>query len=186
MADNEWRIQNFSGAGGGGGGALTPEFGAKTYCYWPQQSWAKAMFLQASVILSTGGGVCLSACWDATCHPGADPPRSRHPPSRHPPEQTPPQSRPPRADTPPSRHTPLEQTPQRRHPPGTKYTPPEADSGIRSTSGRYASYCNAFLFDKIFAENCMKMKGIGPRSADVVCFEQEDTTVTPKSVSSRP
>ena len=32
-------------------------------------------------------------------------------------------------------------------PPGTKYTPPcrEADSGIRSTSGRYASYWNAFL-----------------------------------------
>ena len=50
-------------------------------------------------------------------------------------------------------------------------------------SGRYASYWNAFLFDKIFAENCMKMKGIGPRSADVVCFEQEDTTVNPKSVS---
>ena len=25
-------------------------------------------------------------------------------------------------------------------------TPPEADSGIRSTSGRYASYWNAFLF----------------------------------------
>ena len=28
---------------------------------------------------------------------------------------------------------------------------------------RYASYWNAFLFDKIFAENCMKMKEIGPR-----------------------
>ena len=46
------------------------------------------MFLQMSVILSTGGrGVCLSACWDTT-HP-----KSRHPPgadtSPHPPEQTP-------------------------------------------------------------------------------------------------
>ena len=28
-------------------------------------------------------------------------------------------------------------------------------------SGRYASYWNAFLFGKIFAENCMKMKEIG-------------------------
>ena len=39
------------------------------------------MFLQASVILSTGG-VCLSACWD-TPPPGVEPPRlsSRHPPA---------------------------------------------------------------------------------------------------------
>ena len=27
--------------------------------------------------------------------------------------------------------------------------------------GRYASHWNAFLFDKIFAKNCMKMKEIG-------------------------
>ena len=32
---------------------------------------------------------------------------------------------------------------------------------IRLTNGRYASYWNAFLFGKIFAENCMKMKEIG-------------------------
>ena len=32
---------------------------------------------------------------------------------------------------------------------------------IRSMSGRYASYWNAFLFDKIFAKNCLKMKEIG-------------------------
>ena len=55
--------------------------------------------------------------------------RSRHPRNRHPLSRHPPQSRPPRADTPP------EQIPP----------PPEADSGIRSTSGRYASYWNAFL-----------------------------------------
>ena len=63
-------------------------------CYYrPQRSWAKVMFLQASVILSTGGEVvCLSACWDGipprSRHPplGPDPPRIRHPPrSRHPP-----------------------------------------------------------------------------------------------------
>ena len=86
--------------------------------YRPQRSWAKVMFLQASVILSTGG-VCLSACWDTT------PPRSRPPQSRHPPG----------ADT---------------HPPREQTTPPrEADSGIRSTSGRYASYWNAFLFTRV-------------------------------------
>ena len=38
------------------------------------------------------------------------------------------------------RYPPLEQTPR------TKYTPPEADSGIRSMCGRYASYWNTFLF----------------------------------------
>ena len=77
--------------------------------------------------------------------------KSRHPRNRHPPradtpqEQTRPESRhtllleqtPPRADTPP------EQTPPKsRHPP----PPRVADSSIRSMSGRYASYWNAFLF----------------------------------------
>ena len=58
-------------------------------------------------------------------------PQNRHPPrSRH---------TPPGADTsPPSRppHTPL----------GLSTPPREADSGIRPTSGGYASYWNAFLF----------------------------------------
>ena len=76
------------------------------YFYRPQRSWNKVMFLQASVILSTGGGVCLSACWDTT-HQAGTPLL----------EQTP-----PRADTP----TPREQTPLGRHPP-TADTPPEAD-----------------------------------------------------------
>ena len=54
---------------------------------------AKVMFLLVSVILLTGGCVCLSACWDTT-------PPSRHlPGSRHPPEQT---------------------TPGSRHPPGSR------------------------------------------------------------------
>ena len=35
------------------------------------------MFLHVSVILSTGGGVCLSAYWE--------PPRTRHPPDQAPP-----------------------------------------------------------------------------------------------------
>ena len=106
--------------------------------YRPQQSWAKVMFLQASVILSTGG--CLPQCMleyttpEQTHPPEQTPPRAdtpweQTPPrSRHPREQTPP---PPRADT-----FPREQTPPH---------PREADSCIRSTSGRYASYWNAFL-----------------------------------------
>ena len=67
--------------------------------YRPQRSWGKVMFLQASVILLTGGrwGVCLSACWD-----------SRPPCSRPPREQAP-----PRADPPPP--------PRSRHPPGTEH-----------------------------------------------------------------
>ena len=70
------------------------------YFYRPQRSWAKVMFLQASVILSTAsGGVCLSACWD-TPPQGAGP---LPPGADTPPEQTPPRSRPP---SPGSRHPP--------------------------------------------------------------------------------
>ena len=79
------------------------------------------MILQASVILCTGGGVCLRA----------DTPWSRPPMSRHPPEQTPPGSRhPPRADTPPGADppgadTPLEQTPPPEQTPPLEQTPPK-------------------------------------------------------------
>ena len=92
------------------------------HIYRPQQSWAKVMFLQASVTLSTGGCVCLSACWDTTPPPPRDqtPPRTDTLPgadtpwSRHPPEQTP-----PRANTSLGPDTPTEQTPHgTRHPPG--------------------------------------------------------------------
>ena len=38
-----------------------------------------------------------------------------------------------------------EQTPLQEQTPSQSRHPPEADSGIRSTSGRYASYWNAFL-----------------------------------------
>ena len=116
---------------------------------------AKVMFLLVSVILSTKGGVCLSACWDTTppeqtppqsrCPPGADTPQEQTPPGK----QTPP---PPGADTPPGADpplgadTPLEQTnPWSRHLPGSRHLPRKADSSIRSMSGRYASYWNAFL-----------------------------------------
>ena len=108
---------------------------------------AKVIFLHLSVILFTGGGMSET-----------EPPRSRHPPRadtpwvRHPtradtpPEQTPPEQTTPGADTPP-----CQTPPKSRHPPGADtplgQTPlPAADSSIRSTSGRYASYWNAFLF----------------------------------------
>ena len=134
--------------------------------YRPQRSWAKVMFLQASVILSTGGG-CLPQCMLGytpppgadTPPPGADTPQEQNPReqdtpprSRHSPEQTPTQEQPPRADTPPPQQTPLGADPPRsrhplrsRHPREADTPPPEADSGIRSTSGRYAAYWNAFL-----------------------------------------
>ena len=79
--------------------------------YRPQRSWAKVMFLQVSVILSTGGG-------SASVHAGMP---------DHPPDQ---------ADTPPTRQTPpapgpLHQAPAPgRHPPdqadppGTRQAPP--------------------------------------------------------------
>ena len=107
--------------------------------YRPQRSWAKVMFLQASVILLTGG---VSASVHAGIHP-----QSRHPPQ----EQTPPQQTPlQRRHTPRSRHPPRADTPlQSRHPPKSR-PPREADSSIRSMSGRYASYWNAFLFRFLF------------------------------------
>ena len=74
------------------------------------------------------------------------------PPGPHPLDHT------PRTTSPQDQNPPGEQTPSRNQtPPGTRtplgsrppkdQTPPrETDSGIRSTSGRYASYWNAFLF----------------------------------------
>ena len=109
-------------------------------CYQPQRSWAKVMFLQVSVIL---GGVCLSACWDTTTPPGPDPPST---------EQTPPEQTAPQDQTPPRADTPLEQTPPRADTP----PPRQADSGIQSTSGRYASYWNAFLLNlKVHFLSCV-------------------------------
>ena len=64
--------------------------------------------------------------------PGADAPLSR---GRPPWEQTPPLGPDPPWSRHPPRPAPLEQTPP----------PQEANSSIRSTSGRYASYWNAFL-----------------------------------------
>ena len=81
------------------------------------------MFLQASVILLTGGvpapgGVCVS---------------------QHALRQTAPS---PRPDTSPGADTP---GPDTLPPPNFFLHPPEADSRIRSTSGRYTSYWNTLL-----------------------------------------
>ena len=55
--------------------------------------------------------------------------------------------------TPPSRHPPHKQTPPRADPPAADPPPPrEADFSIRSTSGLYASYWNAFLFDSVVCD----------------------------------
>ena len=83
---------------------------------------AKVIFLHLSVIHSVHRGAYLTS----RTPPGPDPPR----------DQTPPGTRPPRDQTAPGPDPP---------PPGT------ADSGIRSTIGRYASYWNAFLFTYKFS-----------------------------------
>ena len=89
--------------------------------YRPQRSCGQG-YVFTRVCDSVNGGV------SASVHAGM-----RTPPL----EQTP-----PREQTPPipPEQTPLEQTPLREQTP-----PREADSGIRSMSGRYASYWNAFL-----------------------------------------
>ena len=130
---NQWRIQDFPDGGRG-----VPI----------RKSWQKLLLPSATTVaerlcfhkrlsfLFTGGGS------------GRSPPRGRHPPpplDRHPPPgQTP---------TPWQTPTPTPWTdthPLGRHPPPGQTSP-----------GRYASYWNAFLLDKIFAKNCMKMKEIG-------------------------
>ena len=120
--------------------------------YRPQRSCGQGnIFTPVCHSVHGGGGFCLNACWD-TNPPGPDPPR---PGTHHRPGADTPQSRPPpgtrsppdlHTHTPPPSRSPPEQTPPGT-PPGSRHPPPgEADSSIRSTSGRYASYWNAFLF----------------------------------------
>ena len=100
--------------------------------------WGKDMFLHVSVILFTGRGV--SGTPRAGTRPG----------QVHPPAGTPPgRCNPLRQVHPPGRYTPLRQVPPFAGRSG-RYTPPAMHAGIRSTSGRYASYWNAFLFQAIF------------------------------------
>ena len=82
----------------------------------------------------------------------ADTPRQQTPQSKHPPEQLPPLKQTPLgadthlgADIPPEADTPRSRPPEQKPPEQTAPPPPGADSGIRSMSGRYASYWSAFL-----------------------------------------
>ena len=96
------------------------------------------MFLQASVILSTGGST-----WPGTPPgPGTSPLGPGTPPGTR--------------YTPQTRYTP----PGPDTPPRTRYSPPDqvhprhrACWEIRSTRGRYASYWNAFLLQRNFKDN---------------------------------
>ena len=99
---------------------------------------------------SQGGGGGVPQCMLGYHHP---PDQAYHPPwTSHPPRPAtppPPQTRHPHPlDQPHHHHPPRTRhtLPQTRHPPRTSHPPREADSSIRSTSGRYASYWNAFLF----------------------------------------
>ena len=118
--------------------------------------WGRVIFLHLSVILFTGGEY-LGRYNPAGTTPGQVHPPSRytswqvHPPGTRytsrpgtPPAGTPPTGTPPRPGTPPrTRYTP---TPwDQVHPPG-RYPPREQCMlGDTATSGRYASYWNAFL-----------------------------------------
>ena len=98
--------------------------------YRPQRSCGQGNIFAPVCHSVHGGGVSVEQT------PQSRPPSgSRHTPRADPPEQT----------TPPweQTHTPPEQTPP---PEQTRPPPREAVSGIQSTSGRYASYWNAFLF----------------------------------------
>ena len=128
---------------------------------------AKVMFLHVCVILFTGGvsrqGEPPPPRAGRTPPPSEKPPRQGEPPraGRHPPGQgdtplgreTPPPSRHPPGPNPPQDHPPGQGDPPEQTPPHVTRPPlpgpdrpPEADSSIQSTSGRYASYWNAFSF----------------------------------------
>ena len=127
--------------------------------YRPQRSWAKLMFLQVSVILFTGGGVC-QVTLPSTRYPQDQVhlPRDQvqHPGTRYSPRGPGTLLEP---GTPPNtRYTLLDQVrqPGPGTPPGpgtltrTRYTPRTRYPPIWSTIGRYASYWNAFLFSGKF------------------------------------
>ena len=97
---------------------------------------AKVIFLHVSVILSTGGGLRQGEPPLAGRPPWAGRPPS--PAGRTPPAERPPRQRPPRQGDPLAGRPPLpRRTPRQGDPPG-----------IRSMSGRYASYWNPFLLSK--------------------------------------
>ena len=146
--NKQWRIQ-------GGRRGRAPPLGPTCFITARNEVGAR-LFLQASVILSTGGGV-----------PDQVHPQDQvHPPTRytprdqvHPRPGTPPRTRytPPGLGTPPMGPGTPPSLPGPGTPPGTRYTPRHrACWEIRSTRGRYASYRNAILFSCIFGKNFAK------------------------------
>ena len=109
-------------------------------CCRPQRSWGKVIFSQASVILSTGGST-----WAGTPPRLGTPPGTRYTPRTR--YTLPDQVHLPYQVHPRTRYTPRPGTPPGQVcPPRTKYTPwTSACREIQATSGRYASYWNAFL-----------------------------------------
>ena len=99
----------------------------------------QSIFSQVCVKNSVhGGGGCLPQCM-LGYPPGSTPPRGPDIPPNH---------------APPGTRPPPDQTPT---PPGADTPPPqEADCSIRSTSGRYASYWNAFLLNIICLRKCSR------------------------------
>ena len=142
------------------------------YCYRAQWSLGKVMFLQASVILLTGGVP------DQVHPPGPGTPwRPGTPPwgQVHPPDQVHPLV-PGTPTTLHTRYTPQDQVhpPRPGTPPRTKYTiTPQhrACWEIRSMCGRYASYWNAILF-----ELCKHFKVLQMHSRVRVFIHSGDST----------
>ena len=111
--------------------------------YRAQRSWGTVIFSQVCVILFTGVGVCLSACWDTT----TTPPQSRSPQKQTP--RTPGADTPLRTDIPPEQTPPGADTPLGANPPRTRPPWYRACWEIRSTRGRCTSYWNAIFVKRM-------------------------------------
>ena len=112
-----------------------------SHIYRPQRSWGKVMFLQASVILSTGGGSAsvhagIPSLWEQAGIPSPDqagtPLGAGIPPRADPPEQAPPGS---------------------RHPPGAKHAGRygQCAGGTHPTGMQTCTSCLAY-------KQCFEMK----------------------------
>ena len=151
------RIQDFPY-----GGLPNPKGGIPTYYYRPQRSCGQGyVFTRVCDSVHRGGGglpQCMLGDPPEGGTPGKEAPQKKAPPWEGDPLEgdPPPQEGGPREGDPPEGDPlpPLEGgLPPRRRPP--KGGPPRRRSlpGIRSMSGRYASYWNAFLFWPIFPKS---------------------------------
>ena len=140
------------------GGTPTSEFGAKTYCYHLQANFLGwVVFSEVSESHSVDRGRGSPSEQKSTL--GQRPPLNRDPTGQRPPLTDTPLDRDPPGQRLPWTETPQTETPLDRD--------PETDSPILTSSDDhqswwYASYWNAYLLSKIFAEKCKKMKEIGP------------------------